>query len=310
VVQPATPPTSAATPKLKFDLALGLLLGLILGVAAAAVLELLDRRLRDEDDVLAVAPFSLLGTIPGSKRAGKPRPLEPELERVEAYRSLATSLRFLKVGDQVKTLMITSPGPRVGKTSVTLSLAVALAEFGQKVIAVECDLRNPRFSEYLELPATSGLSSALGGWTTCAQELIELEVPGASSNAAARLSVLPGGPAPPNPHALLTGTEIAEALHEFRSAADVVLIDTPPLGPLTDAVPLIPRVDGVALVVGLRRTTRDELRRARNLLEEFQAPVLGTILTTGQSSFVGLTQAWRKTDSPSSRAHATVARPA
>lgn len=309
VVQPATPPTSAATPKLKFDLALGLLLGLILGVAAAAVLELLDRRLKDEDDVVAIAPFSVLGTIPGSRRSGQPRPLEPELERVEAYRSLATGLRFLKVGDQVKTLMITSPGSRVGKTSVTLSLAVALAEFGQRVIAVECDLRQPRFAEYLELPSTGGLSSVLGGWTTCSRELVELDVP-SISDGSPRLSVLPCGPTPPNPHALLTGSELAEVLQELRSTADVVLIDTPPLGPLADVVPLIPRMDGVALVVGLRQTTRDELRRARNLLEEFQAPVLGTILTSGKGSLGGLAQAWRKTDSPSPRAHVTVARSA
>jgi polysaccharide biosynthesis transport protein len=313
VIQPASPPTSAATPRLKLDLALGLFLGLILGVVAAGVLELLDRRVKDEDDVTALAPFPVLATIPEPRRASEPRPLRLDRERTEGYRSLATNLRFFKLGDQVRTLMISSAGPRSGKTSATLSLAVALAEFGQNVIAVECDLRRPRFAEYLDLPQSPGLSSALAGLTSWVDEVVFVPLP---DGAPGRVSVLPGGPPPPNPQALLSSPDMAEILGELRASESVILIDTPPLAPLTDAVTLLPSVDGVALVVRLGRTTRDELRRTCQLLDEFHAAVLGTILTGGQASLGGFyygdtpAQGSKTSDPSRSRTRDTVARSA
>jgi capsular exopolysaccharide synthesis family protein len=308
VIQRATTPTSAASPRVLFGVGLAALLGLVLGVVAATVLELLDRRVKDEEDVSLITGMPSLASIPRpprrtrrgsskhrnrlpiahSRRARRNRPLELGPAQTEGYRSLATSLRFFKLGDKVKTLMIASPSPLAGKTTVTLSLAATLAELGQRVIAVECDLRRPSFADYLELSRASGLSSILAGMSSLSQEIADLDVTGWQAAPAigqgeyVQFSVLPGGPAPPNPHALLSSPEMAELLLELRrSSADVVLIDTPPLGLLTDAVPLIPQVDGVALVVRLQHTTRDELKKACGMLAELDAPTLGKVLTGG-----------------------------
>jgi tyrosine-protein kinase len=306
VIQRATVPTSAASPRVLFGAVLAGILGLVLALVAAAVLELLDRRVKDEDDVSLITGLPILASIPQpsrgkrgqsldhsrtrspfrrSLRAARSRPPALGPIQVEAYRSLATNLRFFKLGDKVKTVMIASPSRLAGKTTVTLSLAAALAEFGQRVIAVECDLRRPRFASYLDLSRASGLSSVLADLSTVSQEVADIDVSGWRAGTVrgeyVQFSVLPGGPAPPNPNALLSSPEMHDLLLELRSSADVVLIDTPPLGILTDAVPLVPWVDGIALVARLRHTTRDELKKARGMLVDLDAPVLGTVLTGG-----------------------------
>jgi len=285
VIQPATKPTTPASPRVLFDTVLAAFLGLVLGVVAAGMLELLDRRVKDEDDVRLITRLPSLANIPVPRRATGSRRLELDREQTEGYRSLATNLRFFKLGSKAKTMLITSPSPLDGKTSVTLSLARSLAEFGQKVIAVECDLRRPRFADYLELSQAHGLSSILAGMAPWSQEVVEVDAnlrAGASRarDASLRFSVLPSGPAPPNPHALLSSAEMHELLVELCISEDVVLLDAPPLGTLTDAVPLLPWVDCVILVVRLQHTTRDALKKACNVLAELDAaPVLGTVLT-------------------------------
>jgi succinoglycan biosynthesis transport protein ExoP len=287
VIQPATAPTTPAGPRVLFDSILAGFLGLVLGMVAAGVLELLDRHVKDEDDVRLITSLPSLATIPPPRRAMRNRHLELGREQTESYRSLAANLRFFKLGREVKTLIITSPSPRDGKTSVTLFLAGALAELGQRVIAVECDLRRPRFAEYLDLPQSAGLSASLAGMVSWSEEVDEIDVsdwragPPRARGETTRFSVLPGGAPPPNPHALLSSSEMQELLVELHRSADVVLLDAPPLGTVADAVPLLPWVDGVALVVRLQHTTRDDLRKACNLLAELDAPVVGTVLTGG-----------------------------
>jgi capsular exopolysaccharide synthesis family protein len=285
VIQPAATPTSAASPRVLLDTVLAGFLGLVLGLIAAAALELLDRRVKDEEDVRLVTRLPTLANIPSARNGVRSQPLELTWEQNEGYRSLATNLRFFRLGGDIKTLMITSPGPLDGKTSVTLSLAAALAEFGQNVIAVECDLRRPRFADYLELPQTSrGLGSALAGMEPWSREVVQVAVDplrdgkSAAQDESLNFSVLPGGQPPPNPQALLSSSEMSEIMLELRSSRDVVLIDTPPVGTLTDAVSLVPRVDGVVLVVRLHHTMRDVLKKACDVLAELDAPVLGTVL--------------------------------
>jgi capsular exopolysaccharide synthesis family protein len=287
VVESASPPTSAATPRVGFAAILAGLLGLILGGLAAAALELLDRRVKDEDEVKAITRAPTLATIPNPRGPIRGRPLPLGYEQIEGYRSLATNLRFFKLGEDVKTLMVTSPGPLDGKTNVTLSLAAALAEFDQKVIAVECDLRRPRFADYLQLPQAPGLSAVLAGMATWSQQVVHVDVSRLRLDGAPvrgespHFSVLPGGQTPPNPQALLSSGEMADLMADLRSSRDVVLFDTPPLGSLTDAVPLASHVDGVLLVAHLQHTTRDGLKKTREALSGLRANVLGTVLVGG-----------------------------
>jgi capsular exopolysaccharide synthesis family protein len=287
VLQEATVPTSAASPKVLLGAALAAFLGLILGGVAAGVIELLDRRVKDEDDVKLATRAPTLAAIPHARGPVRSRLLPLDWEQTEAYRSLATNLRFFKLGGEIKTLMITSPGPLDGKTNVTLSLSAALAEFGQKVIAVESDLRRPRFADYLQLPQAPGLSSVLAGMASWSQQVVHVDVSRLRvDNSTIRgesphFSVLAGGQSPPNPQALLSSAEMGELMLDLRSSRDVVLIDTPPLGTLTDAVPLVSRVDGVVLVVHLQHTTREGLKKACEVLAELDGTVLGTVLIGG-----------------------------
>jgi capsular exopolysaccharide synthesis family protein len=290
LIEPASRPTSAATPRILFGAVLAGFLGLILGGVAAGGIELLDRRVKDEDDVKQLTHSATLANIPSPRGPLRNQPLALGWEQLEGYRSLATNLRFFKLGGDLKTLMITSPGPLDGKTSVTLSLSAALAEFGQKVIAVECDLRRPRFATYLEVPEAPGLSAVLAGMASWSQQVVHVDVSRLRDDApqargeSPHFSVLAGGQAPPNPHALLSSPEMSELMLDLRSSRDVVLIDTPPLGTLTDAVPLVPRVDGIVLVARLQHTTRDALKKAVEVLSELDAPLLGTVITGASRS--------------------------
>ena len=272
LVQPATPATSAASPRLVFDALLAAVLGLVLGGMAAGLLELSDRRVKDEEQVSRITRLPHLASIPRGRRSRRKRPLDATREQTEGYRSLATNLRFFDLGGKVKTVMITSPGPLAGKTSITLALASTLAEFDQRVLALECDLRRPRFCEYLGLPPSPGLTAVLAGTASWPKEVIEV-------GRSARFSVLPSGPPPPNPQAVLSSPTLPHLLAELQSSWDVVLIDTPPLGSVTDAVPLVPSVDGIALVIRLDHSTRDMVRRVCDVLEDLDAPLLGTVLT-------------------------------
>jgi receptor protein-tyrosine kinase len=197
--------------------------------------------------------------------------------------------------------MITSAGPQDGKTTVTLGLAAALAELGQRVIAVESDLRRPRFTEYLGLPPSEdGLSSILAGVTSAPAGLVEVGVGGrraptakprthhrsaksgsaTSPSAGPHFAVLPCGPIPARPLKLLGGAELPPLLRQLQSMADVVLIDTPPMGVIKDAVVLSALVDHIVLVARVGHTRRDGLVRCREAAAQLSSPLLG-IVTIG-----------------------------
>ncbi len=226
----------------------------------------------------------------------------PDWERDESYSSLAISLLSLRLGPEENVLMITSAGPQDGKTSVTLGLAPALAELGYSVIAVECDLRRPRFAEYLGLaPSGEGLSSLLAGTIKVPAGLVDIAIdrnrpPAArlptraratknSTTAVARASsnftILPCGPVPTNPLALLAGAKLPPLLRQLRAMADIVLIDTPPLGVIKDAVVLTAMVDQVAIVARIGHTRRDALTHCRAAIAEIGSPMAGVVIVGG-----------------------------
>lgn len=334
VAQTASTPSSPSSPKPLVDALVALVVGLLVGIVAAIVLELFDRSVRDEEDAAATARLPSLGVIPKPPALAKPNrpglrghpPASPDphrgaysqilasadsfvirrssdWEQEESYSSLAVSLLALRLGAEQNVVMITSPGPQDGKTSVTLGLAAALAEVGQRVIAVECDLRRPRFAEYLGLPpATDGLSSLLSGSATLPAGLLELGTgerralaaktgvrARTAKNAAtttlqsapAHLTVMPCGPIPTRPLALLGGPEMAPLMRQLQSMADIVLIDTPPLSVIKDAMVMASMVDQVALVARIGHTSRDALRRCRDAVEQLGSPMVGIVTVGG-----------------------------
>lgn len=233
-------------------------------------------------------------------KAHRGRPADWEL--AESYSALAVSLLALRLGPQENILMVTSPGPRDGKTSVSLGLAAALAELGQRVVAIECDLRRPRFAEYLGLPAAGrGLSSILAGDAAPPAVMVDIDAAtqralpatpargsraGGASTSAARpgrvFSVLPCGPVPAAPLTLLRGPELQPLLRQLQTDADLILIDTPPLvGALKDAALVATNVDQIMVVARAGHTQREALARCRGALAQVGIPQVGIVTVGG-----------------------------
>jgi len=177
----------------------------------------------------------------------------------------------------VQVLTITSPQVGDGKTTTIANLAVATARTGRRVVLVDSDLRRPRLHDYFEVPNDLGLTSVMIGDCTLPQALREIpDVP--------RLSVLPSGPLPPNPSELLSVRRFPEVLNLLRQHADLVLIDSPPLLPVTDPALIAAHADAVIVVVSEGSTTRKQLRDAFDVLRKVDATILGVLLNNSETA--------------------------
>jgi len=278
LVSPAAVPAAPILPTPRRNLAIGLLLGLILGVGLAFLADQLDESIKDRDDLERfLGDLPVLGVIPrvvGWRNRGEARlvsSVEPNSSAAEAYRTLRTSIRFIGVSRAMGTIQITSPSAGEGKTTTTANLAVALARAGQKVTVVSCDLRRPRIQAFFGMSESIGFSSVLLGSTPLLAAVIQ--VPGIEG-----LSLLASGPLPPNPSELLTSSRAAEVIEAVKDLSDSVLIDCPPVLPVTDAAAFSARVDGTILVASAGMTTRKQLRRSLTILHQVGAPVVGVVL--------------------------------
>lgn len=278
MVSRATTPGSPFTPK-PFRAGLRALgVGLLFGMACAFFVEYLDDSVKSKEDVERLVPgLSVVGLIPAvttwtaEEEARVISLEEPKSSAAEAYRTLRTSIQFLALENPVRSLQVTSPGPREGKTTTLVNLGVALARAGQRVIIVCCDLRRPRVHEFFGLDNSSGLTSVLLGKVPLTAAL--QPVP-----AQPRLSLLASGPLPPNPSELLSSRRTADVLTSLQAEADVVLVDAPPVLPVTDALVLSGRVDATLVVCVAGATTGKDMARTMELLGQVGAPVLGAVL--------------------------------
>lgn len=273
VIKPATPPVSPSAPDTKLNLLLGLLLGLGTGMGLAMVRATLDNRIRGELDLRHVTDAPLLGGISFDPNAtGKPLLTQTGAQspRAESYRQLRTNLQFANVSGQAKSVLVTSSVPGEGKSTTATNLALALAQAGQSVCLIDADLRRPMVSEYLGLDSSAGLTTALVG----AADINELLQHWGED----RLYVLTSGQIPPNPSELLGSDEMKQLLLRLEDAFDAVVIDAPPLLPVTDAAVLAQHVTGVVLVVGADKLKRQDLEKSLNALELVRAKLLGIVL--------------------------------
>ena len=269
----ATMPTAPATPKAETNLALGLLLGLLLGGALAVLREVLDTKVRSETDVQKVTDVSVIARIGYDEDAPK-HPLivqsSPHSHRSEAFRRLRTNLQFLDIADRPKTIVVTSSLPGEGKTTTAINLAITLADAGSRVALVDADLRRPSIAEYMGLESEVGLTTVLIGQADL-QDAIQ---PWGDRN----LHVLTSGEVPPNPSELLGSRSMANLLEQLSSQYDMVLIDTPPLLPVTDAA-ILAKITGGALVLAAADSLhRQQLADGLGSLEDVGARVLGVVL--------------------------------
>lgn len=188
----------------------------------------------------------------------------------EAYKSLRTNVRFILRDETCKKICITSATASEGKSITMLNLAISIAQSGQKVILIDADLRRPALARLLVEKAAPGLSNVLAGLSS-AREAIRSEV-------YPNLDILFSGDVPPNPSEILGSVEMEKLITELSELYDYVLVDTPPVGVVSDANLVASLMDGVLLLVRQNRTKKDEIKRAVNNLQLTGARILGYIL--------------------------------
>lgn len=290
LVDAADLPTKPATPSVPLNLGIGLGVGLLLGLLWAWIRERFDTTVRTPSVLEDATDAPMLGAILFDENSfDEPtiRTLDHYDPRVEGYRVLRTSLEFLdepgssavepvETTRRSKVYVVTSAVPGEGKTTTAINLALILAEGGEKVMLVEADLRRPTISEYLDLNPATGLTTTLIGRTTLAEAVQEVGA----------LDVLTSGRRPPNPAELVKSQAMRALIEQLRKSYSYVLIDAPPLLPVTDASLLAAASDGVILVTRYGDTKEVELAAAITRIKSVNGKVVGSILNMTPASDV------------------------
>lgn len=283
LVSPATVPTGPIRPRPVYDALLGLAGGLVIGVLIAFVQDYRDDRLTSREEAERVLPGAeVLGEIPEvpvwSKRRRTP-PLafaEPQSEPAEAFRSLRTAANFFALSHDCRLIQLTSARTAEGKTLIAANLGVALAQGGLRVAVVCCDLRRPRLHDFFRLPNTAGVRDVLAGTLPLSRAMVPIDgEPG--------LFLLPSGAQIANPAEACGSARMVELLTGLTRLVDVVLVDSPPVLPVTDAVALARVVDTTILVVRLGESHAREASRAMDLLRQVDATVAGLVVNSAEA---------------------------
>jgi capsular exopolysaccharide synthesis family protein len=271
VFEEAQAPDEPVRPRKVMNTALAGTVGMMLAVGAVFLVEYLDNTIKTSEDVSRELGLGTMGVI-GQMAKGSDElitvshPLSPVSE---AFRVLRTNIRFSGVDKPIRTLLVTSAGPTEGKSTTAANLAVAMAQAGLKVVVLDADLRRPRIHKVFGLHPRGGLTGSL----------LEGKMDGRLQPSQVEgLAVLPAGEHPPNPSELLGSRRLRELLDELARNADVVVIDSPPVLPVTDAAVLAREVDGVLLVIDAGETRREVARRAAEGLQQVGAHLIGVVL--------------------------------
>lgn len=272
VVTPAVAPSAPTSPNTKLSLLMGFLAGLAVGFAGATLRNMLDNRVRGEADVRKITDSPILGAIALEQDAKKPliTQIPAQSPRAESFRQLRTNLQFANVGQKSTAVLVTSSLPGEGKTTTATNLALALAQAGQSVVLVDADLRRPMVAQYLGLERHAGLTTVLVGEA----DLNEMLQPWGDDN----LYVLSSGQIPPNPSELLGSNAMAQLIRRLEDTFDAVVIDSPPLIPVTDAAVLAQSVSGVILVVDSQGTKQASVVKSLQSLNLVSANLMGVVL--------------------------------
>ena len=255
--------------------------GLVLVYAAIFLRRALDQRIRTRDDATKATGASILGVLPVSDDLNEDNIVKGDTDdhiAQESIRQLRTNLRFVNVDTPPRSFIVTSAVPGEGKSTVSLSLARAMADAGSPVILIDADLRRPTVAKKLKLDAKVGLTQVLAGQVEIANAVHQLD----ESN----LFVLPAGRIPPNPSELLGSDKMRQLINEL-SEEFIVVVDVPPLLPVTDASLLSRSVDGVILVGSIGRSHREQMTEASNILKKVNANLLGMVLNQAPRKGLG-----------------------
>ncbi|GAA3255719.1 polysaccharide biosynthesis tyrosine autokinase [Nonomuraea helvata] len=273
MVDQAEVPQAPVSPRPVVNILLSVLIGLLVAAASLVLRDRLDTTIKSPHELQRNSNSSTLGII-GYERAARRHPLilrpHGRSSRAEAFRSLRTNLQFIGIDKQPKSLVITSCLPNEGKSSTCSNLAITLAQAGWQVLLVDADLRRPRLPDYFGIEGAVGLTDVLIGKARLAEVIQTWGEP--------RLSVLPSGQIPPNPSELLGSRMMHQLLDQLTDKYDMVIIDAPPLLPVTDAATLAAVCDGVLLVARYGKTRQEHVQRAMEQLTSVKARIVGTVL--------------------------------
>lgn len=273
-VKSATAPTAPSSPKKALNLALGLLLGFGLGLSIATLRQIFDNTVKNEEQL---ADNSLLAAIAFDNEAER-KPLVTDIgryaSRAESFRQLRTNLQFIRAENPPKVIAVSSALPNEGKTSSAINLAITMTQAGFSVALIEADLRRPRLGKYLNYEKDrEGLTDVLTGRVKIGDFESALIAWGEHG-----LRILPSGQIPPNPAELLNSETMTALISTLRQKFDYVVIDCPPLLPVTDAAVVASKADGVLLIIRTGSTKVTQFKGAVDSVTAVGSSVLGVVL--------------------------------
>jgi len=292
IIDEAIEPLYPVKPKKKLNVLLGVLIGLGLGVGLTFLIEYFDNSIKSPEELEKMG-FNILSSIPRIEMEKVEKKLERKYQKLgqtearkiearlithldpkspvsEAYRTLRTNLQFSRVDHQLRAILITSAGPKEGKSTTAANLAIALAQTGKKVVLMDADLRRPVIHSIFGMKKDNGLTNYLMDALSYEQMF--------KTTFLDNLFVITSGVLPPNPSELLASNKMEQTLEKLNKDFDMVIIDSPPVIAVTDAAVISTKVDGTILVVSAGHTNRDAIGRADNLLKSVNAKQIGVLL--------------------------------
>jgi polysaccharide biosynthesis transport protein len=308
ILDSALLPKVSIKPRLHINLLVALVIGLMLGLGLAMLLEFADRTLKTQEDVEALG-VAFLGIVPsidsssvtsgkysqnvygkGKQRKRRSKQRKPVLEPdgtapinydlfvndypksqvAESLRAIRTNLLFMSADKTARRILVTSPSPQEGKTTVAVNMAIVMAHSGSKVLLVDTDMRRPRVHHAFNIRPKLGMSTMVLGESSMEESVFHSAVP--------NLDVLMCGPTPPNPAELMLTEAFVKVIDKLSQNYDRVIFDSPPVAVVTDAAILSKLVDGTVLILKSLQTTRDAARHAVGTLNDIDANILGAVL--------------------------------
>jgi len=285
-LDPALVPTEPVSPKLRVNIAAAAVVSLLLGLGLVLLIVFLDRSVKNVADAQQATGVPVLGVVPmleglgGGREDDRRRDLyvheNPISNVAECCRSLRTNILFSAADRPLKTIVVSSANPREGKTTCVIYLGTTMAQSGQRVLLIDTDMRKPRLHSLAGGSRSVGLSNLILGDRDYDEVIKTTDVP--------NLFVLPCGPLPPNPAELLMGHRFEKILAELNQRFDRIILDSPPLQPVTDAVLLSKQTDGVILVVQAGKTLREDIKRSANKIRGVGGAIFGVIVNAIEAS--------------------------
>lgn len=269
IIEPAVPAAAPISPKPRRNATIALILALLTAAALPPLLDRLDRRIREPGELEELLDAPVLALIPDDAFPGH----IPGMHVRESFQTLRASLTYFNVDRDLSSLVVASPIQQDGKTTVAVNMALAYALDERDVVLIDGDLRRPQVASRLGKEVSVGLDAVLVGEKTLDEALVNIDV------GAGRLRILPGAIPPPNPAVLLGSKRMRSLLAELTERVDLVVVDTPGLLAVSDAIPLFNQVDGSVLVSRLGRTPKDAIQRASQVIEAAGGSVLGSVAT-------------------------------